>query len=82
MRAIMTMEVEPLFGGQVELRVEAEIDNAHMLSNRALFTDMASMLRHMVDEVRSESEQILVRDAGLRGREEERETAGHRGDGS
>lgn len=64
MKACMRMMVEPAFGSQVEFSIEAEVDNARMLNNRALFSQMARMLGHMNDEVQAESERALVAESG------------------
>lgn len=64
MKATMTMRAEPLFGGQVEFSVEAEVDNARMLNNYSLFSQMARMLGHMNDELQAESERAILAEAG------------------
>lgn len=67
MKAIMEMRAEPLFGGQVVCRIEAEVHNARLLTNTTLFTEMARSLRHMGEELTAESELVLDQDGHGRG---------------
>lgn len=94
MKAIMEMRAEPLFGGQVTCRIEAEVHNARLLTNTTLFTEMSRSLRHMGEELQAESELVLDQDGHGQGtrraqareltdedlRERERERVMARGD--
>lgn len=64
MKATVSMRVETVWANQIEMRIEADLDNPHLPAHREIATSMIDMLQTIALEVRSENERHLIAAGG------------------
>lgn len=64
MKAAITQRIETTWGNQLEMRVDAELDNDSTMTTREVSTLMVLTMKTLVEEVRSENERVAMRSGG------------------